>query len=259
VCVVFVCGTNIWKVGSDGPTLTPSYIYHTYICIKLLGLYVLVVVVWYQYVLCAQYQSKHIITHAPACYVFWDLWCSLLLVNTYVYLECATCCWSVWPLIFYQVKFGLCVELLSGASTLSICSKQKSESSNENVNENENIVRSIQKVRLYRGSLFSMRWRSELLPFCRGPRTIVRSIIVCITKNHAIHQHADIIARNHLIYKFISCAAPVNMKCNPSDAFHLLSAILGSSSSAVPLVNYSHVRPFSFASFWFFILSFIFQ
>lgn len=140
-----MCGTNIWKVGSDGPTLTPSYIYHTYICIKLLGLYVLVVVVWYQYVLCAQYQSKHIITHAPACYVFWDLWCSLLLVNTYVYLECATCCWSVWPLIFYRVKFGLCVELLSGASTLSICSKQKSESSNENVNENENIVRSIQR------------------------------------------------------------------------------------------------------------------
>lgn len=45
-------------------------------------------------------------------------------------------------------------------------------------------------------------------------------------------------------------ATPVNMKCSPTDTFHLLNAILGSSLPAVPHVNYSYfciilIFPFS--------------
>lgn len=73
-------------------------------------------------------------------------------------------------------------------------------------------------------SLFSMQWKSELLlrVWKSIPRN--RSIDHCLhhQKNHAIHQHADIIARNHSIYQF---------------AFRFRFSIVDSRLFAVPFTN----------------------
>lgn len=80
-------------------------------------------------------------------------------------------------------------------------------------------------------SLFSMQWRSELL--LRVWETIPRnrSIDHCLhhQKNHAIHQHADIIARNHSIYQF---------------AFRFRFSIVDSRFFAVPFTNRWNILSF---------------
>lgn len=73
-------------------------------------------------------------------------------------------------------------------------------------------------------SLFSMQWRSELLLRVWETIPCNRSIDHCLhhQKNHAIHQHADIIARNHSIYQF---------------AFRFRFSIVDSRFFAVPFTN----------------------
>lgn len=80
-------------------------------------------------------------------------------------------------------------------------------------------------------SLFSMQWRSELLLRVWESIPCNRSIDHCLhhQKNHAIHQHADIIARNHSIYQF---------------AFRFRFSIVDSRFFAVPFTNRWNILSF---------------
>lgn len=186
------------------------------ICIKLFGLYVSVVVAQDQVCFVRYISNQHIITHAPACYVFRgpvmfiviggisrDCIPSFAFISLQFPIDC-----SVW--------FVVCIVncLLVSYSVLNFQYLVK-----------KRIMRkSIPKVRLLIAVLNVLKERT--LALC--PQTSSNSSIDhhLHHQNHAIHQHADIIARNHSnLINSCPRAAPVNMKCHPSDTFHLLIAI----------------------------------